>query len=57
MPANSEKIVFCVKLPNHLYYKLHEVSRYLGETKATFCRRVLLIALDRETIKNNIPKK
>lgn len=47
MPINSDKIIFCMKLPNALYRKLHEVTKEAGESKASFCRRVLQRALNR----------
>lgn len=47
MSANSEKIVFCVELPNALYQRFHAVTKAMAETKAAFARRVLLKAIKR----------
>ena len=47
MSSKSEKIVFCMQLPNALYQRFHDVTKAMGETKAGFMRKVLLKAIRR----------
>ena len=52
MSANSEKILFCVKLPNSLFWSFTEVAREIGETRSTIARRLIKTFVQKEKKKS-----